>query len=49
MNEKLTGDNIENDEFIVDTEDIDFENLIIRLNQMSETISLLEKKYLDKL
>ena len=30
------------------TEDSDFKNLIIRLKGISQTIALLEKKYLDK-
>tara|TARA_A100001035_G_scaffold230803_1_gene192810 strand:- start:389 stop:544 length:156 start_codon:yes stop_codon:yes gene_type:complete len=50
MNDEFTPNNIdiENDVFNINTEDSDFKNLIIRLKGISKTISLLEKKYLDK-
>ena len=48
MNEKLTSDIIENNEYILNTEESDYKNLIIRLKEISATINLLEKQYLDK-
>ena len=48
MNEEFTPYDVENDEFILKTESVDYKNLMIRLKDISETISLLEKKYLDK-
>ena len=48
MNEEFTPNDLENDEFILNTEEGDYKNLMIRLKDISETISLLEKKYLDK-
>jgi len=43
MKEEFTTNNIENDEFILNTDDSDYENLIIRLKDISTTIALLEK------
>ena len=49
MNEKfISNNNIENDKFILYTEESDFDNLITRLKEIKATISLLEKNYLDK-
>ena len=48
MNEEFTHYDLENNEFILNTESVDYKNLMIRLKDISETISLLEKKYLDK-
>ena len=48
MNEQFTSNNIENDEFILNAEEKDYKNLIIRLNEIRETIALLKKKYLEK-
>tara|TARA_B100000886_G_scaffold18330_1_gene11745 strand:+ start:416 stop:568 length:153 start_codon:yes stop_codon:yes gene_type:complete len=49
MNEEfISNNNIENDKFILNTEESDFDNLITRLKEIKEIISLLEKKYLDK-
>ena len=48
MNEELTPNDVENDEFIPNTEEGDYKNLMIRLKDISKSISLLEKKYLDK-
>ena len=48
MDEKLTSKNIENDKFAFKTENSDYKNLIIRLQEMNKIIVLLEKKYLDK-
>ena len=46
--EFISNNNIENDKFILNTEESDFDNLITRLKEIQETISLLEKNYLDK-
>ena len=48
MNEKFTSNNIDNDELNLKTEQSDYENLIIRLKEISATIALLDKEYLDK-
>ncbi len=48
MNEKLTSDNFEINDYILNTEESDYKNLITRLKEISATITLLEKKYLDK-
>ena len=39
---------IEKDDFFLNTEKSDYKTLIARLKDISETISLLEKKYLEK-
>ena len=44
MNENLN--NIENDDFNFINEDIDYKDLIIRLNEIKSTIALLEKTIL---
>ena len=46
MNEKFTSNNVENNEFTFNNENIDYEILIIRLKEISKTIFLLEKKYI---
>ena len=43
MNEEFTPYDVENDEFILNTEEVDYKNLMIRLKGISETIALLEK------
>tara|TARA_B100001989_G_scaffold38356_1_gene23228 strand:- start:563 stop:712 length:150 start_codon:yes stop_codon:yes gene_type:complete len=48
MNQKFTSNNIENDDFTPSTDEVDYKNLIIRLEEISATIALLEKQYLDK-
>ena len=49
MNEKfISNNNIENEKFILNTEESDFDNLITKLKEIKATISLLEKIYLDK-
>jgi len=48
MNEEFTPHNLESDEFILNNEEDDYKNLMIRLKDIGKTISLLEKKYLDK-
>ena len=49
MNEKFTSNNFENDELNLNTEESDYKNLVNRLREISSTIALLEKRYLDKL
>ena len=48
MNEEFAPQNLESDEFILNTEEGDYKNLMIRLKDISKTISLLVKKYLVK-
>ena len=43
MNEELTPNNVDNDDFILNTEDDDYKNLIIKLKDISTNIALLEK------
>ena len=43
MNEKLNSNNIENDEFKLNSEKNDYENLITRLKQIRLNIDLLGK------
>ena len=48
MNEKFTSNNFENDQLNLNTEESDYKNLVTRLREISSTIALLEKRYLDK-
>ena len=48
MNEKFTSNDFENDELNLNTEESDYKNLVSRLREISSTIALLEKRYLDK-
>ena len=48
MNEKFTSNNYENDELNLNTEESDYKNLVTRLREISSTIALLERRYLDK-
>ena len=48
MNEKFTSINYENDDLNLNTEESDYKNLVTRLREISSTIALLEKRYLDK-
>ena len=48
MIRNLNSNNIENDDFYLNTEDGDYKNLMARLKDISKTIVLLEKKYLNK-
>ena len=48
MNEKFTSNNYENDELNLNTEESDYKNLVTRLREISSTIALLEKRYLNK-
>jgi len=43
MNENLNSNNIENDDFNINNEDIDYKDLINRLKEIKSTIALLEK------
>ena len=43
MNQKFTSNDIHNNELTHDTEEIDYQNLITRLKEISTTIALLEK------
>ena len=43
MSENLNSNNIENDDFNLIDEDIDYKDLITRLNEIKSTIALLEK------
>ena len=43
MSEQLTSNKFKNDEFNLNTEDTDYENLSTRLKEISKTILLLEK------
>ena len=49
MNENLTPNNIENNEFNAKNQKPEYTKLITRLKEINMTIDLLEKKYLDKL
>mgnify|MGYP001261545889 CR=1 FL=1 len=46
MNEKLTPNNSENDEYTDSISEIDYQNLINRLKDIKSTIALLEKTIL---
>ena len=43
MSEDLNSNNIQNDEFNLNTEESDYKDLIIRLKEIKSTIALLEK------
>ena len=43
MSEKFNPNNIENDEFNLNSEESEYKNLITRLKEISETIALVEK------
>ena len=43
MSENLNSNNIENDEFNLNTEEIDYKNLLNRLEEIKKTIDLLKK------
>ena len=48
MNDEFISNNIDKDQYALETEEIDYKNLITRLKEISSNITLLEKKYLDK-
>lgn len=43
MIENLNSNNLENDEFNLNNEDIDYKDLLIRLKEIKSTIAFLEK------
>ena len=43
MDKKFTSNNFENDESTLNTEECDYQNLVIRLKEIKIKISLLEK------
>ena len=43
MSENLNSNNIKNDEFNLDYEDSDYEDLITKLKEIKSNIALLEK------
>ena len=43
MSENLNSNNLENDEFDLNNEDSDFQDLINRLKEIKSTIALMEK------
>ena len=43
MSENSNSNNIKNDEFNLNTEDSDYQDLIIRLREIKSNIALLEK------
>ena len=49
MDEKFTSTNKDDDDLILDNQERDYKNLITRLKEISLTIGLLKKQYLDKL
>ena len=48
MNENSNSSHIENDDFNLNAEEIDYKILITKLKEISSTITLLEENYLDK-
>ena len=46
MSENLNSNNIENDDFNLNTEDSDYKDLITKLKEIKSTIALLEKTIL---
>ena len=49
MNENYIEDNLNKDEINMHDEECEYKNLLTKLSQISSTITLLEKKYIDKL
>ena len=43
MSENLNSNNIENDDFNVNTEDNNYDDLIVKLKEIKSIIALLEK------
>ena len=43
MSANLNSNNIENDAFNLNNEDIDYKDLIVKLKEIKSTIALLEK------
>ena len=49
MNQKSTTNGLNNDEVTLNTKADDYKNLITRLKDISVSISLLKKKFIDRL
>ena len=47
MSENLNSNNIENDDYNLNTEDSDYKDLITRLIEVKSTIALLQKTILN--
>tara|TARA_B100001287_G_C22621654_1_gene500387 strand:+ start:34 stop:183 length:150 start_codon:yes stop_codon:yes gene_type:complete len=48
MDQKFSSNKIDKDEFILNNQENDYNNLITRLKEINLTIELLQKQYLDK-
>ena len=48
MDDKFTSNNIKDNDSYMNNEESDYKDLILRLKDISSTIALLEKYYLDK-
>ena len=46
MNDKFISNEIDKDEYALETEEIDYKNLITKLKDISSNLTLLEKKIL---
>ena len=46
MNDEFISNEINKDEYALETEEIDYKNLIARLKNISSNLTLLEKKIL---
>ena len=49
MNEEFTTYDLENDDYLLNTEEDDYKNLMIRLKDISKSISLIEIVFIQKL
>ena len=48
MDQKFSSNKLDKDEFILNNQENDYNNLITRLKEINLTIELLQKQYLDK-
>ena len=48
MDQKFSSNKIDKDEYILNNQENDYNNLITRLKEINLTIELLQKQYLDK-
>jgi len=48
MDQKFSLNKIDKDEFILNNQENDYNNLITKLKEINLTIELLQKQYLDK-
>ena len=48
MDENFGSNTVENNEFSINSEESEYKNLITLLKEISSTIALLEKKYINK-